>query len=291
MSDPSEVLTHRRIHQSRDSLDTFQSAYNALKGKGRASTDEEWAVLEQLAISSMDLGKVEVAADCINKLSKKFPNSPRVEVLMGMLLEANGKEDEAKTFYERLLVKDSTNIPVLRRLMSLPSLTPQDRIPQLLKYLDVFYTDIDAWSLLSELYASLGLYTQALACISHPLLLAPQNPIHFLRQAETAYTAGDLPLAFKAYLLCLSLSEKSSDGKGMVVRCWFGLKTTIRALLSAPTSPSATGIPPPSVSTLKEFDLLATKWISKLYTSNSDISRDAKAAVMDGFLRGSSGQK
>lgn len=44
-----------------------------------------------------------------------------------------------------------------RRLLSLPSLTTEQRIPLLLKYLDTFYTDIDAWVLLSELYASLGL--------------------------------------------------------------------------------------------------------------------------------------
>lgn len=102
-------------------------------------------------------------------------------------------------------------------------------------------------------------------------------------------------------------------GKGMIVRCWLGLKTvcsfcvfsplvsgeltssgpfqTTRALLSSPTSPSATGVPPPSVATLKEFDLLATKWIAKLYTSNPAVPKDARSAVLDGFLKGSAGEK
>lgn len=39
---------------------------------------------------------------------------------------------------------------------------------------------------------------------------------------------GDLPLAFKDYLLALSASErpetKAAEGKGLVVRAWWGLK-------------------------------------------------------------------
>lgn len=41
--------------------------------------------------------------------------------------------------------------------MSLPSLKIEERIRLLLEYLDTFYTDIDGWALLSELYSSLGL--------------------------------------------------------------------------------------------------------------------------------------
>ena len=231
-----------------------------------------------------------------------------------MLLEARGLEAEAKAFYEKMLVLDETSIvsrcPLLsiqrmysrlsflerereltfssnrfvsklahRRLLSLPSLTTEQRIPLLLKYLDTFYTDIDAWVLLSELYASIELfvrtsllpfdpspsfsrahlpspsslpspsppflllipsfslsptrrpfsYTPSLASLSHTLILAPQNPLHYLRHAETAYTLGDLPLAFKSYLLCLSLTERVKDGsegqgKGLAVRAWWGVK-------------------------------------------------------------------
>jgi len=72
-------------------------------------------------------------------------------------------------------------------------------------------------------------YTPALASLSHTLILAPQNPLHYLRHAETAYTLGDLPLAFKSYLLCLSLTERVKDGsegqgKGLAVRAWWGVK-------------------------------------------------------------------
>ena len=40
---------------------------------------------------------------------------------------------------------------------------------------------------------------------------------------------GDLPLAFKSYLLCLSLTERVADGskdqgKGLAVRAWWGVK-------------------------------------------------------------------
>lgn len=56
-----------------------------------------------------------------------------------------------------------------RRLLSLPSLTTEQRIPLLLKYLDTFYTDIDAWVLLSELYASIELFVLACSRLAmHP---------------------------------------------------------------------------------------------------------------------------
>ena len=57
-----------------------------------------------------------------------------------------------------------------RRLLSLPSLTTEQRIPLLLKYLDTFYTDIDGWVLLSELYASIELSVLQPSASLDPLL-------------------------------------------------------------------------------------------------------------------------
>ena len=53
------------------------------------------------------------------------------------------------------------------------------------------------------------------------MLIAPQNPFHALRFAETAYTAGDLPLALSYFLKVVEMSE---DGSGVVSRAWFGVK-------------------------------------------------------------------
>lgn len=56
--------------------------------------------------------------------------------------------------------------PANRRLLSLPSLSTSDRIGMLLEYLDTFYTDVEGWNLLGELYMSLGL---SVGSLSHSL--------------------------------------------------------------------------------------------------------------------------
>lgn len=48
--------------------------------------------------------------DCILRLSQRFPDSPRIRVLEGMLLEVLGKENEAKAHYEKMLKTDETSI-------------------------------------------------------------------------------------------------------------------------------------------------------------------------------------
>lgn len=53
------------------------------------------------------------------------------------------------------------------------------------------------------------------------MLIAPQNPFHALRFAETAYTAGDVPLALRYFLMVVEMSE---DDSGIISRGWFGVK-------------------------------------------------------------------
>jgi len=53
------------------------------------------------------------------------------------------------------------------------------------------------------------------------MLIAPQNPFHALRFAETAYTARDVPLALTYFLKVVEMSE---DDSGVLLRAWFGVK-------------------------------------------------------------------
>lgn len=43
-------------------------------------------------------------------LEKRFPNSPRVALLLGMRFEAQGDVEKAKKVYDELLAKDETNV-------------------------------------------------------------------------------------------------------------------------------------------------------------------------------------
>lgn len=81
-------------------------------------------------------------------------------------------------------------------------------------------------------------YTSALQALSHALLLAPQNPFTALQYAETAYSAGDLPLALKMFLVVVNMGERDvehpqdSPPVGINFRAWWGVKLVRLAVTS-----------------------------------------------------------
>jgi hypothetical protein len=109
----------------------------------------------------------------------------------------------------------------------------------------MFYTDVEAWLELADMYAScnqsvrllpydthptpwryFGRYTSALQSLTHALLLNPQNPYHVLQAAETAYTADDIPLAIRMFLLVTEMTdcdEPTAVPVGIAVRAWLGV--------------------------------------------------------------------
>jgi hypothetical protein len=62
------------------------------------------------------------------------------------------------------------------------------------------------------------------------LLLAPQNPFTFLQFAETAFSAGDVPLALKNFLIVIDMNVSDISAPqdqtpvGFSVRAWWGVK-------------------------------------------------------------------
>lgn len=67
-------------------------------------------------------------------------------------------------------------------------------------------------------------YAQSLSALSHLLLLVPQNPYYLLRHAETAYTLGDIPLAYKEMLRVVEMSEGVNGIGGPSLRAAMGVK-------------------------------------------------------------------
>ena len=96
-------------------------------------------------------------------------------------------------------------------------------IAELSQYLVTFYMDVEAWLELADIYASCNQcassfnrvslthetyrYDYSLKLLSHTLPLSPQNSIYTLQFAETAYTAGDFPLALKVFLVVIDMSD------------------------------------------------------------------------------------
>jgi ER membrane protein complex subunit 2 len=70
-------------------------------------------------------------------------------------------------------------------------------------------------------------YTYALQSLSHVLLLNPQNPFYVLQAAETAYTAGDVPLAIKNFLIVIDMTDEQDPKaapQGITTRAWYGVQ-------------------------------------------------------------------
>lgn len=254
----------------------MQEGVNILQDGGLTKMgDEAWSFLEQVALASMDIGRLELADECLELLTEQFPDSPRVECLKGIRIEADNKPKEALAFYESALSEDEANSALWKRQIAVlrsegsPSsiLRAAD---ELTKYLDTFYTDVEGWLELADIYAELNLYDLSLRALAHVLLLASQNPFHHLRFAETAYTVGDVPLALKSYLRVIDMDDSSTAQEGNATkRAWWGVKLTSERLLSFPNSSSESQTSLPSAEHLRLLNELAREQLTGVYFPTS----------------------
>ena len=114
------------------------------------------------------------------RLTTRFgANNERIIALKGVYEEALAKDDKEleKIFndYEKVLKEDPTNFSVRkRRVAVLKSLgRTADAITALTVLLENSPTDAEAWAELSELYASIGAWGQAIFCLEEVLLIMP----------------------------------------------------------------------------------------------------------------------
>ncbi|KAK0441684.1 hypothetical protein EV421DRAFT_1812150 [Armillaria borealis] len=259
LSSALKTLANYRAHNTRASQDVVDKGSIILKSNGaRKLGDDSWAFLEQLALAAIDIGRLDVVDECLKRLSDKFPGSPR----------ATQSPETVMKFYDALLAEDSANATV----------------DELCTYLDTFYNDIEGWLELADIYSSCNQYTQSLQALSHVLLLAPQNPFHFLRFAETAYTAGDIPLAIKMCLVVVDMTERDvsspheTAATGISIRAWWGVKLCARRLLANAALPSTSGTPAPK--NLRLIDELATERVMATYSVTDKQTAQGRDAVV-----------
>ncbi|KAF9564084.1 tetratricopeptide repeat domain 35 [Agrocybe pediades] len=271
-----EKLASFRKNNTRNSQETFEHGLNILKsGASLKLGDESWAFLEQLALAAIDVNRLDIADQCLKQLGDKFPGSPRVDVLTGIRMEATEPPSTVLSYYDELLQANSANAAVWKRRISvLRRLGKVDKaVEELNEYLDTFYTDVEGWLELADMYSACNQYTSALQALSHALLLTPQNPFTFLQFAETAYTAGDIPLALKMFLVVIDMNETEDEDAiplGISVRAWWGTKLCSRALVasnSTHVSPSNTSIP----KNINLIDELATERVLTAYSGEQGI--------------------
>ncbi|KAJ7628592.1 hypothetical protein FB45DRAFT_794459 [Roridomyces roridus] len=271
LSSALEQLAIYRANNVRASQETFEHASVILKSAQQLG-DDGWAVLEQLFLASVDIGRLDVADRCLKQLSDKFRDSPRVDVLAGIRMEATESTDVVLQYYGQLLEADPANAAVWKRKISVLRRTGKidKAVEELSELLDTFYTDVEGWLELADIYTTCNRYSAALQALSHALLLAPQNPFYVLQFAETAYTAGDLPLALKTFLVVVDMCERDLDSPadkppaGISLRAWMGIKLSSRRLMvNSHPSPSNTVIP----KNLHLIEELATERVLAAYSS------------------------
>ncbi|CAO3693755.1 unnamed protein product [Umbelopsis ramanniana] len=176
--------------------------------------DDIWPFYEQAVTAALDVGDFRLADECIETLKRRFSSSSRVQRLVGMRYEAEGKLVEAQKIYDAILEEDESNILVSKRQIALLKLRglKTEAISALAKYLDTYYSDAEAWIELCSLYLSVHAYQKAAYCMEELILLQAANPIWYLKYAEIMYTLGDYSLALKQYCRVIDLHEDHLRG-------------------------------------------------------------------------------
>ncbi|CDO72111.1 hypothetical protein BN946_scf184962.g54 [Trametes cinnabarina] len=292
-----QKLAAYKPRQSRKSKETFESGLALLEHGSYAKKGETgWDEVEKLALAALDQGNTEVAdvrtfalsiyvtppdaavalyapQRCLKILADKFPDSPRVDVLTGIRMEATERPEVVLRYYDELLEEDSSRAAIWRRKAHvLRQMGKIDKaVEELSAMLDTFYTEVEGWLELADIYLTCQQYTYALQSLSHALLLSPQNPSYFLQFAETAYLAEDIPLALKMFLQTVDMTD-DDDGEmapsdsipsGITLRAWFGVKLLITEPRAASSSASQTS--PPTTSNLSALDNLSTERLRTAY--------------------------
>ncbi|KIM92171.1 hypothetical protein PILCRDRAFT_810180 [Piloderma croceum F 1598] len=272
-----QKLATYRTQNNRASQETFDRGVIVLKSDVAKTIGEEgWAFLEQLALAAIDVGRTDVADQCLQLLSDKFHGSPRVDCLEGILLEATQTPEAALKYYQDLLNEDSANAAIWKRQISVYRRMGkvEKAVEELSQFLDTFYTDVEGWLELADIYSTCNQYTSALQSLSHVLLLTPQNPFYVLQAAETAYTAGDIPLSIRMFLMAVDMTDADdsvaladSTPTGITVRAWYGVKLCARRLLKDTRLSNSSASQTPAPKNINLIDELATERLRVAYSS------------------------
>ncbi|KAF0717439.1 Aste57867_2292 [Aphanomyces stellatus] len=185
---------------------------------GGLSADSLYTIYEQTFLAALDVNDTDVQDSCILALKKKFPDSSRVQRLELMLLEANGKFSQADAFYKDMLVKNPSNMLVVKRQVAIYKAQGKidDAIGKLNELLKNFQTDAGSWVELADLYLSVGNYTKAAFCFEELILTNPLNAFYHERLAEVYMSIGgvdNLKIARKHLAHSLELNE---TGRGLM---------------------------------------------------------------------------
>lgn len=172
-------------------------------------------ITEQLIESLIHLNKHEQANTYLSNLTRKYPLSKRVNLLRGLMLE--GSPDKAIAHYRDILTSHPTCLKSQKRVIALS--LPDDQINMLVEYLDIYSGDQEAWSYLSGLYESQGMFRQAIFCVEEMVLANTMLHFNFERLGRLFLEMKDVEKSLKYYLKAIELCESDKTSLKGAKRC------------------------------------------------------------------------
>ncbi|KAL2114087.1 hypothetical protein VUR80DRAFT_768 [Thermomyces stellatus] len=209
-----------------------------------SETAELWIIYENLLLACLRIGDDESAQELLDRLVIRFgEDNQRIMALMGLVKEAratNNAELEGilKEYDEILENPDNkfTNIPIAKRRVALLKSIGRssDAIASLVRMLEYTPTDAEAWSELSELYLSQGVYAQAIYALEEVLVLSPNSWNMHARLGEVLFmaaSAGPDNATYRYYAESVKRFCRSIELCDDYLRGYYGLKQVTDKLL------------------------------------------------------------
>ncbi|KAK4192945.1 hypothetical protein QBC35DRAFT_160067 [Podospora australis] len=278
---PAEALA---ISQQAPAI--LQSAPSAVSSSILSKEKSElWIEYENLILSCLRTGDERAAHQCLDRLVTRFgEDNERVLALRGLIKEAeaqnNGELEKVLKEYEEILSKNDSNIPIMKRRIALLRSMGRvsDAASALVQLLDFSPTDLEAWSELSDLYFSQGLYPQAIYAMEEVLVLAPNAWNVHARLGELQYMAATASGAGngayqKQMAEALKRFSRSIELCDDYLRGYYGLKLVTKRILkdsAKPTKQTDDGdFSLPDTRTIERLNELATAKLAEIIRHSS----------------------
>ncbi|CAF0783739.1 unnamed protein product [Didymodactylos carnosus] len=190
--------------------------------------DEKWLILEQVLKSALQCNQLDVADKCTEILAKQFKQtSRRISTLYAMSYEARDDYDRADKIYQSLSQDNETDSTVRKRQISILKAQNKikDAINELNGYLQLYQTDVEAWSELCELYLIEHDYAKAAFCAEELLLINPHNHLNHERYASIRYSQGLYEVARSYYFSAYKINSSN-------IRTLYGILLTSMNLMN-----------------------------------------------------------
>ncbi|TPX08723.1 uncharacterized protein E0L32_009785 [Thyridium curvatum] len=246
---------------------------------------ELWVKYENLLLSCLRTGDETSAHACLERLANRFgDDNEKIMGLKGLLKEAAAENpsqlEKVLQEYDAILKENDTNIPITkRRIALLRSLgRTADAVTACIALLDFSPTDAEAWSELSDLYFSQGMYAQAIYALEEVLVLTPNAWNIHARLGELEYMAATAPGATEngtlRYLVeAMKRFSRSIELCDDYLRGYYGLKLVTSRLLKEPSKSArqldADDFAVPDTATIQRLSELATKKLSEIVRRNT----------------------